>query len=91
MTARLDPKQKQVPARSGHIALARLPFAPDDVAIALIGVVADQVACYLETENERNVAFYRKQGFDVIVNGEEAGTTGVRFWSFSRTPKPGTR
>jgi ribosomal protein S18 acetylase RimI-like enzyme len=51
----------------------------------------DKVACYLETENERNVAFYRKQGFDVIVNGEEAGTTGVRFWSFSRTPKQGTR
>jgi ribosomal protein S18 acetylase RimI-like enzyme len=51
----------------------------------------EQVACYLETENERNVAFYRKQGFDVIVNGEEAGTSGVRFWSFARTPKPGTR
>ncbi len=51
----------------------------------------EQVACYLETENERNVAFYRKQGFDVIVNGEEAGTSGVRFWSFSRTPKPRTR
>ena len=49
---------------------------------------AEQVACYLETENERNVAFYRKQGFDVIVNGEEAGMSGVRFWSFSRTPKP---
>ena len=52
---------------------------------------AGQVACYLETENERNVAFYRKQGFEVIVNGEAAGTTGVRFWSFSRTPKNGTR
>jgi hypothetical protein len=43
--------------------------------------------CYLETENERNVAFYVKQGFDVIVNGEAAGTGGVRFWSFRRTPK----
>jgi ribosomal protein S18 acetylase RimI-like enzyme len=51
----------------------------------------EQMACYLETENERNVAFYRKQGFDVIVNGEAAGTSGVRFWSFSRMPKPGTR
>ena len=47
---------------------------------------AEHVACYLETENQRNVAFYRKQGFDLIVNGEEAGTTGVRFWTFSRTP-----
>jgi len=47
----------------------------------------ERVACYLETENQRNVAFYQKQGFDLIVNGEEAGTTGVRFWTFSRTPK----
>jgi ribosomal protein S18 acetylase RimI-like enzyme len=43
--------------------------------------------CYLETEIERNVAFYVKQGFEVIVNGETAGTGGVRFWSFRRTPK----
>jgi GNAT superfamily N-acetyltransferase len=46
-----------------------------------------KIACYLETENERNVAFYRRQGFDVIVNGEEAGSSGVRFWTFRRTPK----
>jgi len=45
------------------------------------------VPCYLETENQRNVAFYQKQGFDLIVNGEEAGSTGVRFWTFSRPVK----
>jgi GNAT superfamily N-acetyltransferase len=43
-------------------------------------------ACYLETENQRNVAFYLKQGFDMIVNGEEAGANGVRFWTFRRNP-----
>ncbi len=48
---------------------------------------SEQVACYLETENARNVAFYLKHGFELIVNGEEAGTSGVRFWTFSRTPK----
>jgi ribosomal protein S18 acetylase RimI-like enzyme len=48
---------------------------------------AEQLACYLETENQRNVAFYLKQGFDMIANGEEAGTSGVRFWTFRRTPK----
>ena len=48
---------------------------------------AEHVVCYLETENQRNVAFYLKQGFDLIVNGEEAGATGVRFWTFRRTPK----
>ncbi len=45
---------------------------------------AESIACYLETENERNVAFYRKHGFELIVNGEEAGVSGVRFWTFQR-------
>jgi GNAT superfamily N-acetyltransferase len=47
---------------------------------------AEQVQCYLETENERNVPFYLKQGFDMIVKGEQAGTSGVRFWTFRRMP-----
>ena len=47
----------------------------------------EQYACYLETENQRNVVFYQQLGFEVIVNGEEAGASGVRFWSFRRTPK----
>jgi ribosomal protein S18 acetylase RimI-like enzyme len=47
---------------------------------------AEQAVCYLETENERNVAFYLKQGFEVVVNGEEAGHSGVRFWTFRRNP-----
>jgi len=47
----------------------------------------EQLACYLETENQRNVEFYLKQGFDMIVNGEEAGAGGVRFWTFRRPPK----
>ncbi len=46
----------------------------------------EQFGCYLETENQRNVAFYLKQGFNMIVNGEEAGSSGVRFWTFRRTP-----
>jgi len=48
---------------------------------------AGQLACYLETENQRNVAFYLKQGFEIVVNGEEAGLSGVRFWTFRRAPK----
>ncbi len=54
---------------------------------------SEQVVCYLETENERNVPFYLKQGFDVVVDGEEAGASAVRFWTFSRIPKKfrGTR
>jgi GNAT superfamily N-acetyltransferase len=48
---------------------------------------AERVACYLETENQRNVPFYLAHGFDMIVNGEQAGTSGVRFWTFRRMPK----
>ena len=48
---------------------------------------SEHLACYLETENERNVTFYLKQGFELIVNGEEAGTSGVKFWTFRRMPK----
>jgi GNAT superfamily N-acetyltransferase len=48
---------------------------------------AGHLACYLETENERNVEFYLKEGFEMIVNGEQAGATGVRFWTFRREPK----
>lgn len=48
---------------------------------------AGHLACYLETENQRNVDFYLKQGFEMIVNGEEAGATSVRFWTFRRTPE----
>ena len=49
---------------------------------------AERVPCYLETENERNVAFYKRQGFDLVVNGEQAGASGVRFWTFRRSPLP---
>ena len=46
----------------------------------------EQLVCYLETENERNVPFYLKHGFELVVNGEEAGHSGVRFWTFRRNP-----
>lgn len=46
----------------------------------------EHLACYLETENPRNVAFYLKQGFEMIVNGEAAGASSVHFWTFRRTP-----
>jgi len=46
----------------------------------------ERLGCYLETENERNVKFYREHGFRVIVDGEIAGDSGVRFWTFRREP-----
>ena len=43
--------------------------------------------CYVETEQPRNVAFYRRHGFELIIDGQAAGTTGVRFWTFRQPPK----
>jgi len=48
---------------------------------------AEGLPCYLETEQPRNVAFYRKQGFTQIIDGEAVGLSGVRFWTFLRAPK----
>ncbi len=45
------------------------------------------VPCYVETEQPRNVAFYRRQGFELIVDGQAAGSTGVRFWTFHQGAK----
>jgi ribosomal protein S18 acetylase RimI-like enzyme len=39
----------------------------------------DGLPCYLETESERNVAFYRKHGFEVAHEGDIPGY-GLRLW-----------
>ncbi len=45
--------------------------------------------CYVETENPRNVAFYQRHGFEPIIDGQAAGKTGVRFWTFRKPAKLG--
>lgn len=41
--------------------------------------------CYLETETERNVAFYQKRGFEVAVEGAVADA-GLTLWTMVREP-----
>lgn len=43
-------------------------------------------ACYLETQNEKNVAVYRSVGFDVTSVGQVAGST-LTVWTMRRDPK----
>ena len=43
--------------------------------------------CYLETFNERNVAFYERWGFEVRIEEVVPGTE-VEFWSMIREPQP---
>jgi ribosomal protein S18 acetylase RimI-like enzyme len=43
----------------------------------------EKVACYLETENERNVGFYARYGFSLAEAGQEP-RHGVRVWGLLR-------
>jgi GNAT superfamily N-acetyltransferase len=40
---------------------------------------AEGLPCYLETTQPRNVAFYRKHGFEVLVEGVEP-SSGLAYW-----------
>jgi ribosomal protein S18 acetylase RimI-like enzyme len=47
---------------------------------------AEGLPCYLETETERNVAFYRKYGFEVVT-AEVVPGHGLMLWTLSRGPR----
>ena len=53
------------------------------VAKTLQQADANGVPCYLETCQPSNVAFYQKNGFDVLLTGTES-TSGLRYWTFQR-------
>ncbi len=44
----------------------------------------DRLPCYLETMKERNVTFYRKHGFEVVV--DDVFPNGPRYWTMKRDP-----
>lgn len=44
-----------------------------------------RLPCYLETGAESNVSYYRKLGFEVIVEDVEP-SSGLRFWTLRRPP-----
>ena len=43
--------------------------------------------CYLETESERNVVFYRRHGFEVLTAQMPPGHT-LMLWTMARRPQP---
>ena len=85
-----------------HWYLAMIATHPDwqrrGVGAALMEVVfseADQagLGCYLETETEANVAYYRHHGFevrtewDLTVAGERPDERGPHMWGMWRSPR----
>ncbi len=47
---------------------------------------ADGLPCYLETEKQRNVPFYNRHGFDVVVE-VDLPNGGPHIWTMKREPK----
>jgi ribosomal protein S18 acetylase RimI-like enzyme len=43
--------------------------------------------CYLETETEKNVLFYRRQGFEIAAE-DDLPNGGPHFWTMRRKPRP---
>lgn len=53
------------------------------IAPILARADADKLPCYLETQKERNVVFYQKHGFEVVVD-EQLPEGGPRNWTMKR-------
>ena len=46
---------------------------------------AEGLPCYLETQNERNLPFYERDGFEEVRDGE-VPKRGLRVWAMVRDP-----
>ena len=51
----------------------------------LVRAAAEGLPCYLETQTEGNVAFYRKRGFEVLSEAEMPGTR-LKVWMMLKEP-----
>jgi GNAT superfamily N-acetyltransferase len=47
---------------------------------------AEGLPCYLETDKGRNVPFYQKHGFEVLVEGD-LPDGGLHYWTLKRPPR----
>jgi ribosomal protein S18 acetylase RimI-like enzyme len=53
---------------------------------ALVRADAEGLVCYLETEREKNVRFYRRHGFEVVVESD-VPNGGPHMWTMKREPQ----
>jgi ribosomal protein S18 acetylase RimI-like enzyme len=58
-------------------------FAGELLISMLSRIDKDKLPCYLETNNEKNISFYKKYGFEVL-DRREIPQTGVINWSMLR-------
>jgi ribosomal protein S18 acetylase RimI-like enzyme len=84
--------KRDVPARHWYLATLGVdpPRQGQGVGGALLQPVmaradADGLPCYLETEKEINVTFYKRHGFDVVVE-TDLPRDGPHIWTMKREP-----
>ena len=85
--------KRDVPRRHWYLATLGVdpPRQGQGIGGALIQPVlaradAEGLLCYVETEKERNVRFYRRHGFEVVVE-DDLPRGGPRFWTMKRKPR----
>lgn len=78
----------RIEGRDSHVRkdLEDEPLPPPGAPV-LARADREGMPCYLETETEGNVAFYRKRGFQVVSAGLVPGQS-LRIWTMLRAPAP---
>ena len=85
--------KRDVPPRHWYLQLLGVdpPRQGQGIGGALIQPVlaradAEGLLCYVETERERNLFFYRRHGFEVVVE-DDLPNGGPHFWTMKREPQ----
>ena len=85
--------KRDVPSRHWYLSILGVdpPRQGQGIGGALIQPVlaradAEGLLCYVETERERNLLFYRRHGFEVVVE-DDLPNGGPHFWTMKREPR----
>lgn len=85
--------KRDVPPRHWYLSTLGIdpPRQGKGIGSALIQPVlaradAEALTCYLETEKARNVPFYQRHGFEVVVE-DDLPKDGPHFWTMKRAPR----
>ena len=94
VTAQIEPYREQdVPPQHWYLALIGVDpdYSGKGIGGSLLRPIlaeadGEGLPCYLETAEERNVAFYQKHGFETVRQGA-VPDTAVEYWTMQRLPR----
>jgi GNAT superfamily N-acetyltransferase len=85
--------ERDVPERHWYLMVLGVdpPRQGQGVGGGLMGPIlnradAEGLACYLETQKAKNVPFYQKHGFEVVVE-DDTPDGGLHYWTMKRAPR----